>query len=484
MSLQAPPQDPNVERVERRRKAPAAVALAAYRLVRAQQLYDDGNAAVEQQVGPLLEAVRTYVSLFSSPDVRLLFAGDVVFVNRRLLRAPKELYAHVLELGALLERAQANELCLTTDAARGAVLQVLRALLDAQRDASARERLRSLSVPGCSVRTAPHAQHAGRRQRRVGHGPPAQGLRGLDPHRAALLPRARARRGQRGARGAARRAQARGPGGRPARAARGDRDRPLHGRRPGSARRQHGRDRARDDPPAHPRSGRARHARVGRAVGARRGAAARPRRDGRAPLGERARRAVGAGPLPRGLAQADDARRRGARPAETQGLGELARHLAHGRGGCRSCARPSTAPEGARSARPTRRSRPRRRTTRTTPPLRLLVGALGFYPPQTVVQLSTGEVAVVTRRAGVGARLREAACAHRERRLSVDAEPPARRRSRQALTGRRASRRGEAPVAVTLRSVRSARLASVLEAAAADETRARSTWGARGRGRW
>jgi hypothetical protein len=155
MSLQAPPQDPNVERVERRRKAPAAVALAAYRLVRAQQLYDDGNAAVEQQVGPLLEAVRTYVSLFSSPDVRLLFAGDVVFVNRRLLRAPKELYAHVLELGALLERAQANELCLTTDAARGAVLQVLRALLDAQRDASARERLRSLSVPGCSVRTAP-----------------------------------------------------------------------------------------------------------------------------------------------------------------------------------------------------------------------------------------------------------------------------------------------------------------------------------------
>lgn len=143
------------ERLERRRKAPAAVALAAYRLTRAQQLYDDSNAAVDQQVGPLLDAVRAYVSLFSSPDVRLLFAGDVVFVNRRLMRAPKELYSHVLELGALLEKAQANELCFSPDASRGSVLQVLRALLDAQRDPAARERLRALSVPGCSVRTAP-----------------------------------------------------------------------------------------------------------------------------------------------------------------------------------------------------------------------------------------------------------------------------------------------------------------------------------------
>jgi len=128
---------------------------ALYRLVKACQLYDDTNQSVQQAVPTTSEALAEYCELFGTDSVRILFSPEMVFVSRRILRAPRESYALALQLGALLEHCNLNELTLERSATAASVLRFARLLVDAQRAPSAAAELRLSSLQGVGLgRTA------------------------------------------------------------------------------------------------------------------------------------------------------------------------------------------------------------------------------------------------------------------------------------------------------------------------------------------
>ena len=145
----APPGDPHAPA---HRRAPARAVHAIHRLVRACQLYDDGNESVQQAVTHACDAVRTGCAALSSDHLSVLFSGDTLFVNRKILRAPREAYALALQLGAFLERAGCNELRVDRDAAATAVLRFARLIVDAQRSPVAVGELQDDPPAGVALR--------------------------------------------------------------------------------------------------------------------------------------------------------------------------------------------------------------------------------------------------------------------------------------------------------------------------------------------
>lgn len=139
-------------RAARRREAPAKIVYACYRLVKACQLYDDANKTVTQQLAPFVQAVAEFGGLFDVDTVRALFTRDMVFVNRRIMRAPRETYAVALQLGALLERCGITELSIDRDVDRQAAAALGRAVADGQRNPAAAEPLLEGQVPGIAAR--------------------------------------------------------------------------------------------------------------------------------------------------------------------------------------------------------------------------------------------------------------------------------------------------------------------------------------------
>lgn len=143
-------------RAEERRHAATALVVSCYRLARAVQLHGDANQAVQAAIVPVIEAVQVFCSLQGVDQAKLLFTRDLVFVNRRIVRASRETYALALQLGALLEHAELNEMAIEAKVSEAALLEVMRALVDAQRDRSVAQRLVSASFRGVSLRRAPN----------------------------------------------------------------------------------------------------------------------------------------------------------------------------------------------------------------------------------------------------------------------------------------------------------------------------------------
>src|SRR6185437_4176680 len=67
-------------------QAPARLVLSLHHLVKACLLYSDENQAVAALVPPVSVAAGECCALRELPSVRLLFAGQIVFVNRRILK--------------------------------------------------------------------------------------------------------------------------------------------------------------------------------------------------------------------------------------------------------------------------------------------------------------------------------------------------------------------------------------------------------------
>jgi hypothetical protein len=134
---------------------PLSVVQALYRLTKACALHDDANQTVQSLIGPALEAVRSFCNERAADAAVLLFSGDMVFVNRRLLRAPRESYALALQLGSWLQALQANELTISSSASPAAMLALARSVAVAQRE---RDRIaggEQLDLGGISLRSAP-----------------------------------------------------------------------------------------------------------------------------------------------------------------------------------------------------------------------------------------------------------------------------------------------------------------------------------------
>ncbi len=146
---------PAVDEAERRRQLPVGVVLAGYRLTKACQLYDDANQTVRQLVPQLLDAVTSFCRVLGTDHVRLLFSPEMVLINRRMLRAPRDTFALALQLGAMLDTAGLNELTFEQTVTADGLLRLARLLADAQRDATAVARLRDERIPAVTVRQAP-----------------------------------------------------------------------------------------------------------------------------------------------------------------------------------------------------------------------------------------------------------------------------------------------------------------------------------------
>ncbi|HMR76144.1 MAG TPA: hypothetical protein PKD61_13555 [Polyangiaceae bacterium] len=142
---------------ERRRNAPTEVVLACFRLVKACQIHDDANQTVQQLVPAIGAAVRAYCELFSAETVRIMFSAEVVFVNRRLLRAPRETYAISLQLGELLAQAEANEVVFERGVDEQSALKFCRLVVEAQRSPEAARMLTQTEIRGVVVRHVPEA---------------------------------------------------------------------------------------------------------------------------------------------------------------------------------------------------------------------------------------------------------------------------------------------------------------------------------------
>ena len=139
-------------RMERRRTAGSHVVIALYRLVKACQLYDVANEAVQQMIPPVIEAIVSFCSVYDTDQVKVHFSKDQVFVHRRMMRAAREMYALALQLGALLGHCAINEIVFDRNVAADSMQRFARLIVDGQRDPRAAETLRDGTLAGVSVR--------------------------------------------------------------------------------------------------------------------------------------------------------------------------------------------------------------------------------------------------------------------------------------------------------------------------------------------
>ncbi|HTJ80665.1 MAG TPA: hypothetical protein VL400_03045 [Polyangiaceae bacterium] len=95
------------------RQLGARVVNALYRLVKACQLHSDSNQAVAQVVEFVQGTVGAYCDRTHLDQIAILFTKQAVFVNRQMLRASRETYQLALELGAILESFDVTEITLS-----------------------------------------------------------------------------------------------------------------------------------------------------------------------------------------------------------------------------------------------------------------------------------------------------------------------------------------------------------------------------------
>ena len=107
-----PPQeltDQGPSRGDRVRQAAVSSVLALYRLLKASLLHSENNATVVALVQQTTEAIHDYCSLTGAARVRILFASSTVFVNGSLLRASQSAYESAVDLGAMLGKCDVSE---------------------------------------------------------------------------------------------------------------------------------------------------------------------------------------------------------------------------------------------------------------------------------------------------------------------------------------------------------------------------------------
>jgi hypothetical protein len=140
------------EAQEARRQAGARLVHAIYRLVKASLIHNDANQTVAALVTSAHAAVAEFCSLRETDAARILFSRDVVFINRRIMKGSRETSALGVELGGLIEATGANEILIEKTVIRAAIASFARLVADVQRDRSAARRLLDGSIPGISAR--------------------------------------------------------------------------------------------------------------------------------------------------------------------------------------------------------------------------------------------------------------------------------------------------------------------------------------------
>jgi hypothetical protein len=150
---------------EARKQAGARLVISLYRMVKSCQLYDVSNDAVQQLIPPAVAAAAEFGRLFGTESARILFTADQVFVNRRMMRGGRETFALAQQLAGWLDACGVNELTIASNVTASSLLALGKLLVEAQREPGARA-LAEAAIPGIALRRTA--------------GPDAQGQRDTD----------------------------------------------------------------------------------------------------------------------------------------------------------------------------------------------------------------------------------------------------------------------------------------------------------------
>jgi hypothetical protein len=123
------------------RQLGARVVNAIYRLIKACQLHSENNQAVAQVVDFALSASHAYLDRVGMREVSVLFTKAAIFVNRQMLRSSRETYQLALELGTMLEQFEVTEITLTRETTAAELAEFGRMVSEFQREAKRHPRL-------------------------------------------------------------------------------------------------------------------------------------------------------------------------------------------------------------------------------------------------------------------------------------------------------------------------------------------------------
>lgn len=137
---------------EQQRQTATAVVHATYRLVKSCSLHSDTNQTVVAAATGAATLVAELATGAELDAITLLFTPNAVFVNGRILKSTRETFALASELGSMLEACDVTELTLSKDVPPVELAQLARMIADAQRDKALGAKLREAQLTGIRVR--------------------------------------------------------------------------------------------------------------------------------------------------------------------------------------------------------------------------------------------------------------------------------------------------------------------------------------------
>jgi hypothetical protein len=139
-------------RGEQRRIASAQIVFSLYRLVKALQLHADNNQAIQGLLTALKSSIDELCKLGEVEALKIVFSGQTIFVNGQIMRAARDTYAIAIELGEMLERCGVTELTIDRNIELSTLAAFGRVVSDSTRDRAAGERLRQGELRGIRAR--------------------------------------------------------------------------------------------------------------------------------------------------------------------------------------------------------------------------------------------------------------------------------------------------------------------------------------------
>lgn len=128
------------------RQLSGRLVFALYRLVKASQLHADGNQTVQSLLGQAADAAAELCSKAGNDQATIVFASNTVFVNGKLLRASRETHAVALELGGWLDKLGASELVVDRNVNRSDLSAFARVVVEGQKERDAEGKLASAGL--------------------------------------------------------------------------------------------------------------------------------------------------------------------------------------------------------------------------------------------------------------------------------------------------------------------------------------------------
>jgi hypothetical protein len=139
-------------RSEQARVAAVNAAQAVYRLVKASMLHSENNEAVASLLRYTQESISDLCQKSGATSVSLLFSGDTVFVNGQMLRASRQGYSACTELGAMLDRGGVSEVNFPSAASENDIAAFARSVVNSERDHANPGQLLHASCGGIRLR--------------------------------------------------------------------------------------------------------------------------------------------------------------------------------------------------------------------------------------------------------------------------------------------------------------------------------------------